>query len=339
MLRLILLIPVFFTVLVIAGEVDNRPVYNVGIKVAEPFAYKEGNVWKGLSVDLIDKLSTKLGFNYVFEEVPSVAELLNRTKFNGVDFSITAISMTDERERYLDFSHSYFTTSQGILIKENGNIVWFIVKRVLIAISLLGGTLYLIGFIVSRLDPDDTIDNTHKGAWFALVTFTTTGYGDYVPSNAKAKVFAALLMVSSLFLLSAFTGYISSALTVEKLTSNPTTLSQLHNSKVVTIKGSTGSEMLNTMDIPHTTVTSIADGVGLVEQGKAKAFVYDKAMLDYATLGKDSKLQVWPVSKGQERYAIAFPQGSDLVEAFNVSILDIVDTLGWKSKVAEYFGN
>lgn len=322
-----------------AEPAAERPTYTVGIKPAGPFAFKQDGKWQGLSVDLLNKLAEENGFDYKLKEVKTITELLDLPKTGGADLAIGAISMTDSREKVLDFSHPYFSTTAGILVKENGSVFWFIVTRVAAGIAALVTFLYVVGFIIAQSDPDDAIDNVHKGAWFTLVTFTTTGYGDYVPNNARSKFLAAILMITSLFALSAFTGYISSALTVEKLTDEPTSIGDLYKAKkVLAVAGSTSDSMLKTLGINHDTVATADEGVRMVEKGKAKAFVYDKAMLDYMANKGDTSLRVWPVNRGQERYAIAFQTGSELREPFNVSILNIVDSPEWKSTVAKYFG-
>lgn len=317
---------------------DLQTTYKIGIKPAMPFAYNENGEWKGLSVDLVKALAEKEGFTYQFISTDSVTALLGLVEQNTVDFSIAAISMTDEREKTVDFSHPYFQTTKGILTKESDSALWFIAQRIGAAIGILVTALYVIGFIVSRLDPNDEIDNSHKGAWFALVTFTTTGYGDFVPQNAKSKVFSAILMVSSLFLLSGFTAYVSSALTTANLTSEPTTIDDLNRTNVVVIGGTTSAQMMSDLGIRHTSVESLEKGVALVESRKAKAFVYDKPMLDYVAQTKDNGLQVSPINRDQDRYAIAFPANSELREPFNISLLAIIDSTEWKNRVAEYFG-
>lgn len=318
---------------------EEIPTYTVGIKEARPFSYQQNGEWTGASVDLLHQISKDLKFNIKFVEVVTVPALLNLVEFNSTDIAIGAISMTEEREKNFDFSHPYFQTTQGILIKENGNIVWFVAQRVGVGFLVFVLALYVIGFIISKSDPDDEINNIHKGAWFVLTTFTTTGYGDYVPRNARAKLLAAGLMIVSMFTLSAFTGYISSALTVEKLTSDPTTIQSLYNSNVVTIGGTTSSKLLDLLGIKYKRVTSIGDAVKLVQSGKAKAFIYDKAMLDYVVKEKDNTLNSWPIPQGQERYAIAFPTGSELREPFNIAILNTINSSEWKNITSKYFGD
>lgn len=328
-----------FVLLSSTAFADDVPSYLVGTKVAAPFSYKEDGVWKGYSIDLLDALSKEMGFKYDFAEYSNVVSLLKGTT-HEVDFSIAAISTSDARERWLDFSHPYFITTQGILTENNGSTALWILQRVGAAIGILVAMMYVVGFIVARLDPNDAINNVHKGAWFALVTFTTTGYGDYVPANAKAKLVASLWMVASLFLLSIFTGYIASSLTVKELTSSPTTIQDLHRSKVITLSGTTSQSMLDALGIRHRVTEDLEIALDYIRAGKAKALVYDKAMLDYLALqSEEDSFKVWPINRGQERYAIAFSQDSKLREPFNVSILKLINTPEWNTVTLRYFGD
>jgi len=325
----------FFTHFALA----DTPTYQIGVKIAKPFVYQEDGKWKGYSVDIIKHISRDLGFEYEFVPTDTVGSLLDMTRTGKVDMSIAAISVTDEREKYIDFTHSYFTTTQGILVKDSGNsIIWWIAQRVLIAIAILVVMMYFVGWAAAVVDDEDEVDNVHKGAWWALVTFTTTGYGDYVPGNWKGKLVGSIWMVASLFLLSIFTGYIASSLTVKRLTDEPTTIQSLFNAEVVTVEGSTSQNTLTTLGIPYTTAKTLELAINAVESGRSNALVYDKAMLDFASLQTDNAYNVWPINRGQERYAIALPPNSSLREAINISILNTIDSPSWKNVEVKYFG-
>lgn len=333
---------ILFSLLSFTSIASASVEYTIGIKDAGPFAHKnaEGK-WSGLSVDLIDELSVRMGFTYSFEEYGTVPDLINATSNGTVDFSIAAISTNPSRELRVDFSHPYFTTTLGIMTKQEdsalSSALWIAQKVVIVAVLFIFG-LYVIGYFFDKVDGDKNISNPHEGAWFALVTFTTTGYGDMVPDTPRGKVAAAAWMVASMFLLSVFTGYMASAFTVKELTSSATSIGDLYNVEVVAIDGTTSSRVLNTLGVRYETVPTLASGVSAITSGKAVAFVHDKAMLDAEAVSVDN-LSTWALDRNEEFYSIAFPQNSSNVEQFDVNILDILSSPSWNSLLTKYFGS
>ena len=325
-----------------AAEAEDKPHYTIGIKPSGPFAQNVENEWKGLSVDLINMLSERIGFTYEFVPVETITALLALPEMRTTDLSIGAISLSDEREKVIDFSHPYFTTTQGILTRESNGVVWFIVGKVVGALAFLIVVFYISGVIIHFFEKKKDIDTVHKGAWWTLVTFTTTGYGKYVPQTRGGMLFASFIMLASTFALSGWTAYVASAITVKGLTENVVTLADLtsKNTKVVAVGGSTTSSLLKRLEIYHNTVASPEVGAAMVKKGQATAFVYDKAILDYLLLKEDNaSLSVSPLNRGLERYGIAFQPDSELREQFNVAILNIVNSPEWAQLNAQYFGN
>jgi polar amino acid transport system substrate-binding protein len=325
-------------VMLLLFSVAQAEELSIGIKEAKPFSYQENGQWKGISVDLIQQLSKETGLTYKFEAFPDIPELLDATKEERVDMSIAAISMTPDRELFIDFSHNYFTTSLGIFAKTKASwqdtALWISKQLAFILVGFVF-FLYVVGFIVDKIDGDDNIKGVHDGAWWALVTFTTTGYGDLVPKTNRGKVVASIWMVASLFLLSLFTGYVASVLTVKKLTDTPMTLSDLYNSKVVTVTGSTAEQHLDLLGIKHKSVPTLDSALELFNVGKATAIVHDDAMLSYAAKSFPD-VSVWPIANSEEDYAIALPQGSPLTEKVNFGILKILASPEWEVIKSKY---
>lgn len=86
--------------------------------------------------------------------------------------------------------------------------------RAILAQNNLGTTLLisslfigLAGTLISFIDP--AIDTPWDGIWWALVTVTTVGYGDVVPSSVAGKVFAGVLILLGISLFSLLTASFS----------------------------------------------------------------------------------------------------------------------------------
>jgi len=312
--------------------------YSVGIKETKPFVYQENDSWKGIDIELIKLISKEMGSTYKLVPYETIPDLLTATKNKKVDMSISGLSVTYGREKIIDFSHKYFTTPIGILAHnksswvENG--IW-IVERISVIIIIFIVFLYIIGFIMDKIDGDDNIKGPHEGAWWALVTFTTTGYGDLVPKTNKGKIVASIWMVSSLFLISIFTGYMASAMTVKRLTETPTSLADLYNAKVVTVIGSTAQARLVSLGIKYRAVKSIDEAVQRFKSGQADDVIYDSAVLHYAASSMDD-VDVFEIKGSKEDYAIALPQGSALTENVNLGILKVLTSDEWKSVLMKY---
>jgi len=75
----------------------------------------------------------------------------------------------------------------------------------IIAISIV---VLLGGNLIFYLEPDN-VSNAFEGAWWALVTMTTVGYGDIVPHTAIGQILASFLMMFGLGMFAMLTGTIS----------------------------------------------------------------------------------------------------------------------------------
>jgi len=64
-------------------------------------------------------------------------------------------------------------------------------------------TMVLSGIIMSRIDP--SIGSAWDGMWWAWVTMATVGYGDVVPHTGAGRLFAALVILFGVVLLSLLT--------------------------------------------------------------------------------------------------------------------------------------
>lgn len=71
----------------------------------------------------------------------------------------------------------------------------------MLAVAFL--TIMLSGLVISRIDP--SIGTAWDGMWWAWVTMATVGYGDVVPHSAAGRLFASLLIIFGVVVLSMLT--------------------------------------------------------------------------------------------------------------------------------------
>ncbi|CAK0773892.1 exported hypothetical protein [Gammaproteobacteria bacterium] len=81
----------------------------VVVKPAEPFSFEKNGQITGYSVDLWKRVALEAGFNFDMKMVKAALEALE------ADVGVGAISITQEREKVLDFSHPFFESGLQIL--------------------------------------------------------------------------------------------------------------------------------------------------------------------------------------------------------------------------------
>jgi ABC-type amino acid transport substrate-binding protein len=93
----------------------------VGTREVPPFAMRsQDNQWVGLSIDLLREVQTALenesGHDIEIEfRVLPLAELLDAVEASEVDLAAAAITVNYEREKRLDFTHSFHTSGLFII--------------------------------------------------------------------------------------------------------------------------------------------------------------------------------------------------------------------------------
>ncbi len=65
------------------------------------------------------------------------------------------------------------------------------------------GTMLLSGIIITRIDP--SVGDMWDGMWWAWVTMATVGYGDVVPHTGAGRLFASLVVLFGVVLISLLT--------------------------------------------------------------------------------------------------------------------------------------
>ncbi|WP_163470234.1 basic amino acid ABC transporter substrate-binding protein [Fusobacterium sp. IOR10] len=86
----------------------------------QPFEYMENGEITGFDIELIKEIGKVLGKEVEFKNI-SFSGLLPALQVGKLDAVIAGLTVTDERKKYINFSESYYTSKQLIIVNKNNN--------------------------------------------------------------------------------------------------------------------------------------------------------------------------------------------------------------------------
>jgi polar amino acid transport system substrate-binding protein len=326
----------------------------VGTKIAEPFVIKDNSgKWKGISFELWERIAKDLDIDY---EVKSydLGGLTKAVANEEIDIAVSPLTITSEREKIFDFTHSYFTTGLSIAVSNKDNSSVFTIAKNFLSMQFIKVlliifiVLFFVGLIVWLFERKKNKEQFGGGIakglgssfWWAAVTMTTVGYGDKAPRTTGGRIIGLIWMFAGLIMISGFTAAIASALTVDKLDVGINSLSDLYNVRVGTVRNSSSEEYLTQNSVDFITMENIEKGIDLIKQNRIDALVYDAPILKYYIKSQNisNEVKVLSIILDPIHYAFALPTGSPLREAINRILLREIDNVEWTKTINSYLG-
>lgn len=323
----------------------------VGTRVAAPFVMDEEGGYAGLSVALWTHVAEEMELPFVFEE-RDLEGLLTGVEDGSLYASISALTVTVEREEQVDFTHPFFTSGLAIAVPERPADFIQAVLRLfsldfLWAFGLLLGVLLFWGALVwlfERVENAEEFGGTAtegigSGFWWAAVTMTTVGYGDKSPRTLGGRIVGFVWMFTGIIVISFFTATIASSLTVTQLDSRVSGREDLPHARVGTLEESAAAAYLDDDGIASQSFASVPDGLEALASGSIDAFVHDEPILRYFGQSEfRGRTRVLPGTFAEQYYAIALPTGAADRDAINLILLDYLASEGWAELRRSHLG-
>lgn len=349
MIRRLIAALMAFVFLALAGPGQAQELTVVTVE-RPPFSTLQDGVQTGFSIDLWEAVARDLGLSTRYERLDSFGEMLRRVRMGEADMAVANISITAEREQVLDFSHAIFESGLQIMVPDTGQrspILTALMSRdLLIAIglaflALFGGGMFM-WLLEHRKQP--YFDRPLKEAlfpsfWWALNLVVNGGFEERVPRSFLGRIFATMLVLSSLFIVSIFVAKITAVMTVEAIQGSVNSINDLYGKEVGTIAGSTSAGFLDNRELDFTGYEDLAALLAAFEDGKMDAAVFDAPVLAYYAnhQGRGIATMVGAPFR-REAYGIALPSGSLLTEPINRSLLKLREDGTYDRLYRKYFG-
>ena len=347
-----------------ATQPAARPGANAPLQVLTkpiaPFVMvdEEGRA-RGFSIALWEALARRMRRPYRLKVAPNLKALLDGVRSGKADVAIAAITITAARERQMDFSHPYFQSGLqvmvrndagrgGLLAQMRGVVAGLFSSRgfrlalwTLLFIVLVGAHLI---WLLERGRNEHFARSYPKGLWdgayWALVTVSTVGYGDKVPRTQGGRVLATILIIFGYLAYAWFTASMAASLTVSRLEGDINGPDDLRGHAVATVAHSTSARWLRQRPgVRLRLVPRIEEAYRLLEEGVVDAVVYDfPALRHHVAQGDGARFKVVGPVFQREPYGIALPQGSRLREALNSALLEMQESGEYQRIYRQWFG-
>ncbi len=336
LLALLVMVGLFVGTPAPAQDADTEPrPLRVATVERPPFAMRSGDDFNGFSVELWREVATAIDRETELVEAPDIPTLLEQVRTGQVDAGIANITVSSKREEVLDFSQPMFDAGLRILVRSDGSsssvLQALFNAEILGLVGLATVLLFVIGNVMWLLERRQQEYFRHgygegafRGFWWALNVIVNGGFEERMPQTWLGRFFAVFLVVGSLFIVSAFVAQITATITVSELQSQIGGLNDLYGKRVGTTRGSTAADFLDQRSLPHEEVGDIEELFDGLRNGSLDAVVHDAPILAYyaATRGRGEVRVVGDLLQ-PEKYGIAFPQGSPLVEPVNRALLKL----------------
>lgn len=317
-------------------SIEDTTALRVGFAGSEPFVIHKGNDWTGISVEVWEAMVSEKNWNYKGQQFPGVSEAMEALRSGKIDVVVGPTSITAERAEEVQFTQPYFQSSLSILSRVDDPTIWdrispFFSMKLLYALLLFLFILACVGTLLwlaeRKANPEQF---SHKpargigtGMWCAIVTMSTTGYGDIAPITLLGRIVAGSWMVISIIFATTMVAGIASTLTLTGMgTSTISTAEQLKNKQIAVLEDSPGVEFVNEHGGKQVSVQTLNEAYALLKERKVDAVVFDRPQLLYfLEQHPDGHLIVSIAQYLKQGYGFAFHLYSERVHDMNVELL------------------
>lgn len=324
----------------------------VGVKPLDPFVTRDGDQYRGFSIDLWNEIARRNGWPTTFVWHETLPSLLADVQSSAVDVGIAGITITREREEALDFSYPMFNSGLEVMTTRAGSSGGWatelasvftagIGKYLLALVAALLVAGHLIWLATRRRSGLNYLPGVGEGIYKAAGLGLVGDYGVADPRRPLARAAAVIWSIAGISFVSLFTAALASQLTVRGIENKITGVQDLKAAaRVATVADSSAAAYLKAHSIAFTTVGGIDDAYRQLDSGDIDAIVFDAPVLQNRLKSSPSTKEVLVGGVfTHENYGIAVQNGSPLRKKINTALLEMTDDGTYEQIYSRYFGD
>ncbi len=286
----------------LARSADPQPALRVGVAGSAPFVI-DTLQQTGISMEIWQNTANLAGLDYQLFPFTSVPDALAALDSGSLDMVIGPVSITADRVEQFRFTQPYFMTSLSIMSRVESPTIWQRIKpffsmhffyAVFIFLCILAIVGTLLWLTERHKNPDEfplrPARGIANGMWCAIVTMSTTGYGDRSPKTFWGRLIAGSWMIISIIFATTMVAGIASTLTLTGFTTNTINKAEdLSGKKVAVVKNSPAEDLVKKYNGNAVYIESLKQAYEALEAKKVAAIIYDRAQLLYLNKAKNNE--------------------------------------------------
>lgn len=326
-----------------AAGVSGTPastVLRVAVKPAKPFAYEEGGQWKGYSVDLWNAIAQQNKWQFEWVPMDTVPDTIESLRAGKVDVGVGALSITEEREKVLDFTQPFFESGLQIITGAGAAGSILVALEGLGSAPVVGGviglllSLLLVSWLLWWLEhkrneesfPAPAGAGFKEALWWSVNVLIAGGCENKAPVGTPGRLLAVVWMLGGIAFTSYITAVFTSTLTVSRLNTQVHSLTDLQGQLVGTLEGSSSDAFLSKSGVPLEGHDSLESAMQALLHKEVKAVVYDAPMLRYWMAqhpSQSEKVALAGDTFARQHYGFALPINSERRKQINETLLQL----------------
>jgi polar amino acid transport system substrate-binding protein len=310
----------------------------VGISGSSPFVLQKDGHLEGISYEVWEAVAAQSNWKFTSQQYESVSDGLSSLQKGDIDVLIGPISITSARSKSVRFTQPYFQSSLSILSNSEGHGWWdriapFFSKSLLYAVFIFLFILSIVGTLVWLTErnaspeqfPKDPAHGIANGMWLAIVTMTTTGYGDKAPITFWGRIITGIWMIISIIFSASLIAGIASTLTLTGIQGNAlNNVEQLSDIKVAVIKNSPALDFINEYRAIPVEVSNLDEAYQKLKNKEVAAVVYDRPqMMYFLKKNGEEKMHISKAEYYKQGYGFATNINSPLSRKINIRLLEL----------------
>jgi polar amino acid transport system substrate-binding protein len=348
-------------------ESTEKEKITVGVSLFPPYVFeKPDKSLDGFGIELAEKILSDLDMDFQYN-ITNFPKKLEGVKTGKNDISIGGITVTERREKFLDFGTPTYNSDFLVASNRDGkklSIIPTIIKKIftlemaqllgiLFGFCLLFGLLYWLAERGADIIKDKFSEGYPDAVWMTWMVKTTIGFGDYYPKKVMGRMLTIPNFFLGVIIVGSIQGPIVSAFTIRDIDIMQSQIQSLSDltGKVIAIKGDVNLPFddekqtfavrfcYSNLNVRIRIYENVDLAFNAVIKGDADAVIYDKpAILYWANDKYRDQVIVSNFSLRPHYYALAFPEDSELKEQFDQTLLRFYQDGTYNDIYNKWFG-